>query len=78
MPNVGLDQFNKPAPAWYRRLTNAMILCFIPAYVAVVQSITVSDSKRNVLMCIATAVPFLMKGIGMILGNGEYVKTEDK
>jgi hypothetical protein len=68
----GSSQFNNPAPRWYRRLTNAVIVCFLPAYVGMVQGLTMSDEKRNVLMVIGTAVPFLFKGLGMLLGNGEY------
>jgi hypothetical protein len=74
--NVGIDQLNKPAPAWYRRMTNAIIMFFIPGYVTVVQAVPMSEERRNILMCIATAVPFILKGVGMILGNGEYVKTD--
>jgi hypothetical protein len=73
---IGVDQFNKPAPLWYRRLTNAMILCFVPMYVGIVQMIPISDAKRNILMAIATGVPFLFKGIGMVIGNGEFEKKE--
>lgn len=72
---IGIDQVNKPAPLWFRRMTNAVILMFIPGYVSVIQALPMSDAKRNIAMCVATAVPFLLKGIGMILGNGEYVKT---
>lgn len=68
---VGLSQFDKPAPLWYRRLTNAMILSFIPGYVAIVQAVPMNSDKRNIFMVAATAVPFLLKGIGMILGNGQ-------
>jgi hypothetical protein len=78
--NVGLSQVNKPAPLWYRRLTNAIILSFVPAYVGIVQGVPMPDDKRNVLMVIGAAIPFLFKGVGMILGNGEYIQPskEDK
>ncbi len=75
----GLGQVEKPAPLWYRRLTNAMILSFIPAYVGIVQGLPMSADKRNILMVAATAVPFVLKGIGMLLGNGqEYRPSNEK
>lgn len=73
MPEVkfGLSQTNKPAPLFWRRLTNAIILSFVPAYVGIIQALPISDAKRNIFMCVAAAVPFVMKGIGMLLGNGQ-------
>lgn len=68
---VGLSQLDKPAPLWYRRLTNAMITCFLPGYVTVVQVVPMSDVARNIWMCIGAAIPFLLKGVGMLLGNGQ-------
>lgn len=75
---IGLDQFDKPAPLWYRRLTNAMILSFIPAYVGIIQAVPMGNSKRNILMCLATAIPFLLKGIGMIMGNGQVYQPSNE
>lgn len=75
---VGLDQVNKPAPLWYRRLTNAIVMAFMPAFVGIVQGVPMHDNQRNVLMVIAAAIPFLFKGVGMILGNGEYEKEMRK
>ncbi len=75
----GLSQVEKPAPLWYRRLTNATIVAFIPMYVGIVQVVPISDVKRNILMVIATSVPFLLKGVGMLLGNGQvYVPSNEK
>lgn len=75
----GLSQVEKPAPLWYRRLTNAMIMSFIPAYVGIIQSVPMNPDKRNILMCVATAIPFIMKGIGMIMGNGqEFSPSNEK
>lgn len=75
---IGLDQVSKPPPLWFRRLTNAIILSFIPAFVGIVQGVTMSDAKRNIYMVIATAVPFLLKGIGMILGNGQTYQPSNE
>lgn len=76
---VGMSQVNKPAPLGFRRFTNAMILSFVPAYVGIIQSVPMNDAKRNILMCIATAIPFVLKGIGMIIGNGQdYVPSNEQ
>jgi hypothetical protein len=74
----GLSQVEKPAPLWYRRLTNATILSFIPAYVGIVQAVPMADSKRNILMCVAAAVPFVLKGIGMLMGNGQIFQPSNE
>jgi hypothetical protein len=76
---IGFDQIGKPAPLWYRRLTNAVILSFIPAYVGIVQAVPMSDAKRNIHMCVAAAIPFVLKGIGQIIGNGQvYTPSNEK
>lgn len=75
----GLSQSGKPAPLWMRRLTNAMILSFLPGYVTVVQAIPMSDAKRNICMCIAAAIPFVLKGFQQIMGNGQvYSPSNEK
>lgn len=75
----GLDQANKPAPLWFRRLNNAMTLSFMPGYVAVVQMVPMSDSARNIHMMVAAGIPFLMNGIGQLLGNGQkYVPSNEQ
>lgn len=74
----GLDQMSRPAPLWYRRLTNAMIVCFIPAFVAAVQTIPMSADAKNICMCIATGIPFIMKGIGMVMGNGQFYSPSNE
>ena len=68
---VGFDQWDVPPPLWYRKLTNAIILCFLPIYVGFINILPMSDFKRSVLAQVAIAVPFLLKGIAMILGNGQ-------
>lgn len=68
---VGLSQFSRPSPLWYRRLTNAIILCFLPMYTGIVQGVSMDVDVRNINMIIIASIPFLLKGIGMILGNGQ-------
>lgn len=68
---VGINQINTPAPLGYRKVTNAIILCFVPMVTTIVQALPMSDAKRNVWMIVIGAIPVLLKGIGMILGNGQ-------
>lgn len=76
---IGLNQVNKPAPLGFRRFTNAVILCFIPMVTGIVQGVTMSDEKRNLWMIGVASVPFCLKGIGMILGNGqEYTPSNEQ
>lgn len=65
------DNFDKPAPRAYRRFVNATILFFVPMLTGMVQGATMSNEWRNNLMVAIVAIPFLLKGIGMMLGNGE-------
>lgn len=68
----GLDQMDKPAPLWYRRFSNGMIMFIIPGGVGVVQGLTMSAASRNVLMLVLAFLPALLKGIGVMMGNGQY------
>lgn len=75
---IGLSQVDKPAPLWYRRFVNATILFFIPMFTGIVQGIEMSDKARNYWMVALVAVPFLLKGIGMILGNGQVYQPSNQ
>ena len=68
---VGLSQVDKPAPLWYRRLVNATILCFIPMVTGIVQGVPMKTDTRNIWMVGIISIPFLLKGIGMVLGDGQ-------
>lgn len=72
--NFGTQQINKPAPLWYRRLTNAMIIFIIPAIAALVSGWGLSEKNQNRWLLILTFLPALIKGIGVLIGNGEYIK----
>lgn len=68
---LSMQNMDRPAPRIYRRFTNATILFFLPMLTGLIQSLTMSDENRNIFMVGITAIPFLLKGIGMMLGNGE-------
>lgn len=71
---VGTDQVNNPAPLWYRRLTNALIIFIIPAAAALVSGWGLSEKLQNRWLLVLTFAPAVIKGIGVIIGNGEYIK----
>lgn len=67
----GVDQMSNPAPLWYRRFTNAMIACFVPCYTGFIDFVRMDDYTRSICLHIGVAIPVLMKGIGMVMGNGQ-------
>lgn len=69
--SLSMQNFDRPAPRMYRRFANATVLFFIPMATGLVQGVNMSSESRNYWMLGIAAVPFLIKGIGMILGNGE-------
>lgn len=75
---IGLDQTNNPSPLWYRKMMNAIILSFLPAYVGIVQGVAMSSDTRNIHMVIAAAIPFILKGIAMIIGNGQRYEPSNE
>lgn len=73
---IGASQIDKPAPLWYRRLSNALIIFLLPGIVTVVQSWGLSDKLANRWLVLLSFAPALVKGIGVILGNGQvYTPT---
>lgn len=68
---IGLSQASKPAPLWYRRLSNALIIFIIPGAVGLVQGWGLTDRLANRWLMILAFAPALIKGIGVILGNGQ-------
>lgn len=75
---IGFNQVDKPAPLWFRRLSNAIVLCFIPMVTGIIQSIDMTDETRNYYMIGLVALPFFMKGLGIILGNGQIYSPSNQ
>ena len=71
MSKVSLSNIDNPPPKIYRRFVNASIIFFIPMLTGLIQSLNMKHETRNICMVGITAIPFLLKGIGMVLGNGE-------
>lgn len=78
MPDVkiGMNQMNKPAPLGYRKFQNAMIIFLIPGAVGMIQGWGMADKTANRWLMILGFLPAVIKGVGILLGNGqEYVPT---
>lgn len=75
---VGFKQTDRPAPLWYRKFTNAMIIFIIPGFTALLQGWGLSDKLLNRWMLVLAFIPAAIKGIGVLMGNGQYINNENK
>lgn len=75
---IGLNQVDKPAPLWYRRLSNALIIFLIPGLVAMLQGWGLPDKLLNRWMLVLAFVPAAVKGVGIILGNGQIYSPSNQ
>lgn len=75
---VGISNVDRPAPLWYRRLSNALIIFIIPGAVALVQGWGLSDKQTNRWLLVLAFLPALIKGIGVLLGNGQNYTSQLK
>lgn len=81
MPKVkiGFSQVEKPAPLGYRRFANAMIMFIIPGLIGLVSGWGLPDAVANKWLMLLGFIPALIKGIGIILGNGQvYMPSNEK
>lgn len=75
---IGLNQVDKPAPLWYRRLSNALIIFVIPGTVAMVQGWGLAAAVLNHWMLVLAFIPAVVKGVGIILGNGQIYSPSNQ
>ncbi len=71
--NVG-----KPAPKWWRKLENGMLMILIPSVVAVLMGWGFKDEAfaNKLILLINTGVVALIKFVGVMLANGDdYVSN---
>ena len=68
---IGLSQVEKPAPLWYRRISNALIMFIVPGAIGLVTGWGLPDKVANRWLMVLGFLPALIKGIGMLLGNGQ-------
>lgn len=66
---VGLNQVNKPAPVWFRRLRDASINFLLPALGQLVTSLNLTDEKENLWLQVLTFLPAAFNFVGVLLGD---------
>jgi len=75
---LGWNQLNIPAPLWYRRFSNAMIVGVIPSTAALIAGWGLAEKTvmhANLLLIFCAG---LIKALGMFLGNGQtYAPSND-
>ena len=75
------DNTNRPAPKWWRKLEDGLLMILIPASVAILMGWDFKDEAfaTKLTLIINTGFVALIKFIGKMLANGEEyapVKTE--
>lgn len=77
MAKIKIDP-KRPAPRGYRKFENAMIIMFIPTATAMVQGWGFDNelmaTRLNLL--IAVGIAGIVKGIGMLIANGEVYQQQ--
>jgi putative effector of murein hydrolase LrgA (UPF0299 family) len=69
---IGLDQLHRPAPRWYSRLVNALILFVVPATGTAVASLPPEMLSDKWKVFIGIAVSYLialLKALQYIIGD---------
>lgn len=75
---IGVSQINKPAPLWYRRLSNGMIMFIVPALIGAVTSWGFSDNVTKKILIVLGLLPAVIKGAGAMLGNGQVYSPSNE
>ena len=74
---VGLQSVNKPAPKWWRKTENVLLIIFIPAVTFILQGWGFQNEAllNKINLLVNTGLVAIIKGVSMILSNGEvYAK----
>ena len=67
----------RPAPSLYRKFENAYFIALAPAIGGLILGWGFTDIVANRLTLLVVVFSALVKGMGMVLANGEdYVKTK--
>jgi hypothetical protein len=74
---IGFDQLGKPAPLGYRRFTNAYIVCICPALTGLFAGWGFSDAAEKKIGLVLVFSMAVVKGVGMVLGNGQVYSPSD-
>jgi hypothetical protein len=79
MAKIGFDQIDVPAPKFYRRLVNALIIIVVPSTITLITQIPediLSESSKMLAVLGVNYVMALLKAAEFILGQ-DLVKTEE-
>jgi hypothetical protein len=79
MAKIGFDQIDVPAPKFYRRLVNALIIIVVPSTITLITQIPediLSESSKMLAVLGVNYVMALLKAAEFILGQ-DFVKTEE-
>lgn len=71
----------KPAPHWWRKLENGLLMILIPSVVAMLMGWGFDDESRanRVILLINTGLVAVIKFVGVMLANGdEYLRKKDE
>jgi hypothetical protein len=77
---IGTRNSKKPAPKWYRKLEEALLIIIIPSAVIMIQGWGFEDEAfvNKLIIIFNVALVALVKAIGVLLANGEnYQKNQD-
>lgn len=76
---LSVNNAGKPAPKWWRKLENGLLMLLIPATVAVLMGWGFKDEAfvTKLTLLINTGLVALVKFIGTMLANGEEYVTVD-
>lgn len=80
MPRAKINKssLQKPAPKWWRKLENGLLIILIPAAVTIIMG-SVSDPNRAAKLTLYINIGFvaLIKFIGNLISNGEVYAPEN-
>jgi hypothetical protein len=74
----GTSQLGKPSPQSYRYFSNAMIIFILPGLAALISGWGFSKDFVNHCLLLLTFGGSAIKGIGTLLGNGQYYTSQPK
>jgi len=71
---------NLPAPKYWRKLEDALLMLIIPATVAVLMGWGFKDEAflNKILLLVNTLLVAVIKAIGMVLANGQVYASKDE
>ncbi len=78
---VSIDNANKPAPRWWRKLENGLLMLLIPSAVGIIQGIKFDNEAlaTKLTLFINVGLVAIIKFITVMLANGEeYTSGKDE